>query len=103
MLEAAVMVLQDFARARSVAFPSISTGVYGFPPDLAALVAFKMVLDFCAEFTSSLDEVRFVVFSEEDRERYAALFRVEFQTDADFVFMGSLSECVKHQEKLVAV
>jgi O-acetyl-ADP-ribose deacetylase (regulator of RNase III) len=32
-------------KARSVAFPAISTGVYGFPPERAALIAVKTVAD----------------------------------------------------------
>lgn len=32
-------------RARSIAFPAISTGVYGFPPERAARIAVKTVAD----------------------------------------------------------
>lgn len=36
---ARALELADAAGARSIAFPSISTGVYGFPPDRAAPIA----------------------------------------------------------------
>lgn len=51
--------------ARRVAFPAISTGVYGFPPERAAEIAVREIraaLDGGAEF----DEILLVAFGEED-------------------------------------
>ncbi len=48
--------------AKTVAFPAISTGVYGYPQDKAARVAVKTVLDFLAD-NPGLEEVRLVCFS----------------------------------------
>jgi O-acetyl-ADP-ribose deacetylase (regulator of RNase III) len=48
---------------RSIAFPSISTGAYGFPVDKAARIALGEVAIFCQEVTS-LQDVRFVLFDE---------------------------------------
>jgi O-acetyl-ADP-ribose deacetylase len=48
---------------RSVAFPAISCGVYGYPPELAARVAIAAVRDAVAG-QSSVEVVRFVLFSE---------------------------------------
>ena len=48
---------------RSVAFPSISTGVYGYPSDLAAAVALQTVDGWLAEHPDTLDSVTFVLFS----------------------------------------
>lgn len=56
--------------ARTVAFPSISTGVYGFPVALAARIALRTVADVLA--VTRFDEVRFVLFSTADLEAYAA-------------------------------
>ena len=50
---------------KTVAFPSISTGVYGFPIERAAPIAIGTVQDFLAG-ESSLEEVRFVCFSSDD-------------------------------------
>ena len=53
----------DLARAhelRSVAFPALSCGVYGYPPDQAAPIAVAAALD----HGHDLDEVRFVLYSE---------------------------------------
>lgn len=54
--------------ARTVAFPSISTGVYGYPKDLAAETALNAVSDTLPAL--DLDEVRFVVFGDDDLEIY---------------------------------
>jgi len=48
---------------KSIAFPAISTGVYGFPSDLAASIAVKTVREFL-EKDDSLDKVIFVCFDE---------------------------------------
>jgi O-acetyl-ADP-ribose deacetylase len=48
---------------RSVAFPSISTGVYGYPLDDAAEIALTAVADFFSE-NSQPELVRFVLFHE---------------------------------------
>jgi O-acetyl-ADP-ribose deacetylase len=54
--------------ARSVAFPAISCGVYGYPPELAAPVAVGTV----AEFKGDFDLVRFVFLDDTLREVFAA-------------------------------
>ncbi len=50
---------------KSVAFPSISTGVYGYPVDLAAPVAINAVRKFFKDnMACSITEVRFVLFDD---------------------------------------
>jgi O-acetyl-ADP-ribose deacetylase (regulator of RNase III) len=51
---------------KSVAFPSISTGAYGYPTDEAAVVAVTTVKDFLEKEDDRLDWVRLVLFSERD-------------------------------------
>ncbi len=58
--------------ARSVAFPAISTGVYGYPLDEAAAVAVRAVRN----ATTSVREVRFVLFND---EAYQAFLRAAQQ------------------------
>ena len=57
---------------RSVAFPSISTGAYGYPLQQAAAVAVRAARDFVRAHPSALDEVRHVLFSESDRAVWAS-------------------------------
>jgi O-acetyl-ADP-ribose deacetylase (regulator of RNase III) len=54
---------------RSVSFPSISTGAYGYPIEKAAEIALRTVLSFL-EDPGGLHEVRFVLFSDSDLEVY---------------------------------
>jgi O-acetyl-ADP-ribose deacetylase (regulator of RNase III) len=54
----------------SVAFPSISTGAYGFPIARAAPVALGTVARFLAERPGKLELVRFVLFSAADLAVY---------------------------------
>ena len=56
----------------SIAFPSISTGVYGYPPDLAADVAIRTVKATLDYLGSSLD-VTFCCFSQKDLATYQAI------------------------------
>ena len=58
--------------AQSIAFPSISTGVYGYPLEQAARIAVNNVTAKLAELDRSL-EVTFCCFAESDRLIYEAL------------------------------
>jgi len=59
-------------RLRSIAFPAISTGAYGYPIEAAAQIAVATVRDVVAQPTS-LTLVRFVCFSDRDWRIYRAL------------------------------
>lgn len=49
----------------SIAFPAISTGVFGYPMEAAAAIAFNTILGLTAQL-SAVKKIRFVLFSEED-------------------------------------
>jgi len=55
---------------KTVAFPNISTGIYGYPKAEATDVAIQAVRDFLTENQGILEEIRFVCFDEENFERY---------------------------------
>jgi O-acetyl-ADP-ribose deacetylase (regulator of RNase III) len=58
---------------RSVAFCSISTGIFGYPKQQAAELAAETVSDWLGSHPGALDRVVFNVFLDEDREIYAGL------------------------------
>jgi O-acetyl-ADP-ribose deacetylase (regulator of RNase III) len=59
--------LAEHRKVDSIAFPAISTGIFGYPPEEAAEVAFKTVLDKVPSL-QSLKRIRFVLHSEADLE-----------------------------------
>ena len=66
------LALAEEAACATVAFPSISTGVYGYPPELAAPLAVDTVAAFAVR---RVREVVFCCFSVADLDRYRALLR----------------------------
>ena len=56
---------------RSIAFPSISTGIYGYPIQQAAPLAIQTVIDFVRETPTAPRLVRFCLFSDADLEVYS--------------------------------
>jgi O-acetyl-ADP-ribose deacetylase (regulator of RNase III) len=49
--------------ARSVAFPAVSAGVYGWPADDAARIAVAATRGWVSDHPDALDAIRFVLFS----------------------------------------
>jgi len=64
------LALAESHELASIAFPAISTGVYGYPPEAAARIAVDTVRAHQAE---SVKLVRFVCFDEGTRDIYARL------------------------------
>ncbi|MFA5147529.1 MAG: O-acetyl-ADP-ribose deacetylase [Candidatus Omnitrophota bacterium] len=58
---------------KTIAFPSISTGAYRFPKELAAPIAMKAVSEFMSANPGVLDKVLFVLFSEKDFLAYRSV------------------------------
>ncbi|XP_040904178.1 ADP-ribose glycohydrolase MACROD1 isoform X2 [Toxotes jaculatrix] len=56
--------------ARTVAFPCISTGIYGYPPKQAVHEALATVREYLDEHHDKLDRVIFCVFLPKDEELY---------------------------------
>lgn len=56
-------------KLRNVSFPSISTGVYAYPIELASRIALRTVIDFLSK-PSSVKEVVFVLHGENNYKAY---------------------------------
>ena len=67
--------LVDEHNLRSVAFPAISTGVYGYPPEPAAAVAVETVAEFLSR-NASVESVIFVCFNSSTRDAYETALRM---------------------------
>lgn len=63
------MIIAKENDLKSICFPSISTGAYGFPIEKAAEIALKIIKNFC-KGDQCYDEIRIILFSENDYEIY---------------------------------
>ena len=59
---------------RTIAFPSISTGIYGYPIKEASRIAFNTVKNYLENEDHTYQEIRYIVFSEYDCDIYKQLF-----------------------------
>jgi O-acetyl-ADP-ribose deacetylase (regulator of RNase III) len=57
---------------RTIAFPSVSTGIYGYPVELAAAAALKAVIAFLEKHPDAIDEIIFCGFDSDTEMEYAA-------------------------------
>lgn len=58
---------------RSIAFPSISTGIYGYPINLACRTACETVMRFLDSHPGKIDTVEWVLYEESTYELYVAI------------------------------
>ncbi|XP_030594833.1 ADP-ribose glycohydrolase MACROD1 isoform X1 [Archocentrus centrarchus] len=68
--------------ARSVAFPCISTGIYGYPPEQAVHEALATVREYLDAHHDKLDRVIFCVFLPKDKELYLQNLPLYFPAEA---------------------
>ncbi len=61
-------------KCKSIAFPNISTGVYGYPKEEAAQIAYKTVSEY---ETSNIEKVIFICFDDENYNLYQNLINQE--------------------------
>lgn len=66
------LAIAENKRLKSIAFPNISTGVYRFPKDLAAMIAVKEVKDF-GKSSKWLKKVIFICFDDENFRIYKSI------------------------------
>ena len=63
---------------RTVAFPSISTGVYRYPVEKAAKEAVRAVCQFLEQFPDTIDMVEWVLFDDRTLEAYKSEVQLQF-------------------------
>ena len=59
---------------KTIAFPNISTGVYGYPKDEAAKIAYQTVAQFLAD-DKQIEKVIFVCFDEDNYKLLSILYK----------------------------
>jgi len=65
------LVIAQGNKLKSISFPSISTGIFGYPVSEAAEIAIKTIVDYLKE-NSQIELVQMVLFSDTDYEIYKA-------------------------------
>lgn len=73
---------------RKIAFPSISTGVYGYPVDKAAKIVVEIVNRFIMENQYSFDVVEWVLFDDRNFEAYDA--EIDYISNEEDLVMGEI-------------
>jgi len=68
---------------KSIAFPCISTGIYGYPSDEAAPVAIQTVRNFILKHSEKVDRIIFCLFLEKDVKIYETLLQTYFPVKED--------------------
>lgn len=63
------LIIAEENQLKTIAFPSISTGIYGYPIERAVDIAIKAVMDFI-DGSRAIEEIIFVLFSVQDYEIY---------------------------------
>ena len=66
------LMIAEKHRVKSVAFPAISTGIFGYPVERAAQIVLKTVVEALPRL-SSVRHIRFVLFSKTDLDLYERL------------------------------
>ena len=61
-------------KINTIAFPNISTGIYGFPKERAAKIALRTVKEYIRK-SKTIEKVIFVVFDEENYEIYKKMLK----------------------------
>ena len=76
------LLLAERRRIRTLDFPSISTGIYGYPIPQAATVALKAIMDFLADHELP-ERVRMVCYTEEVAAIYRQTYNIWYAEDKD--------------------
>ncbi|XP_060086829.1 ADP-ribose glycohydrolase MACROD2 [Heteronotia binoei] len=84
---------------RSIAFPCISTGIYGFPNEPAAVIALTTIKEWLSKNNHEMDRVIFCVFLEVDYKIYKKKMNEFFSTDEDHEQESEMNESTEGAEQ----
>lgn len=66
---------------KTIAFPCIATGLFGYPKEEASLIAIQTIKDYIQKYPNNFDTIIFNVFTEEDLEIYQKNLKVGDSND----------------------
>lgn len=66
---------------KTIAFPAISTGIYGYPIEEATNIACDTVIDMLKKYGDKIEKVCFVCFSKADYEIYERILDIKLELD----------------------
>lgn len=70
----------DELKCKTISMPAISTGIFGFPKDLAATIIFKTIQNYFEQNTSSnLKQVRIVLFDQPTIDVFLNIWKTVFE------------------------
>ncbi len=61
----------------SIAFPAVSTGIFGFPKERAAGIILKTIKEYCDKENSKLNTIRLVLFDDATVNAFLEIWRLE--------------------------
>jgi O-acetyl-ADP-ribose deacetylase (regulator of RNase III) len=67
----------DELKCASIAFPAISTGIFGFPKERAAGIMLKFIKEYFEKESSQLKTIRLVLFDDATVEAFLKIWRME--------------------------
>ena len=67
----------DELKLSSIAFPAISTGIFGFPKERAAGIMLKSIREYVEKETSTLKIIQLVLFDDATVEAFLSVWRME--------------------------
>ena len=69
------LIIANQLGVKSIAFPNISTGVYHFPKDKAAIVAVETIRHYLSNTNTTIEKVIFVCFDDENYKIYEEILK----------------------------
>ena len=69
------LIIAEQLGVKSIAFPNISTGIYHYPKDKAAIVAVETVRNYVSNTNTAIEQVVFVCFDEENYKIYEEILK----------------------------
>jgi len=84
------LLLAELGGQKSIAFPAISTGAYGFPRERAARIAIRTVKEFLTSHTA-IENVVFVCHDNDAYHNYRLILRTGLPDDTQSSVAGTIS------------